>query len=88
MAVVGSNGLAGTMPPHCGQIALGFFFATLGLNVARDIVPPKIRRFMPVPMAIGEKHIYIVTITYRGAALLICFPQSKRLHALELPDGR
>ena len=53
MAVVGSQGLRGTMPPHCGALALLFFFVTLGLNIARDVVPSAYRRFMPVPMAIG-----------------------------------
>lgn len=54
MAVVSSQGLSGTMPPHCGSLALIFFFVTLVLNIGRDVAPPKYRRFMPVPMAIGE----------------------------------
>ena len=54
MAVVGSQGLGGTLPPYCGRLALLFFFFTLALNIARDVAPPRYRRYMPVPMAIGE----------------------------------
>ncbi len=42
------------MPAHCGTLSLVFFLFTLALNLARDLAPPSRRRFMPVPMAIGE----------------------------------
>jgi hypothetical protein len=42
------------MPPHCDALSLLFFLVTLALNLGRDLAPPAYRRFMPVPMAIGE----------------------------------
>lgn len=53
MAVVASQGIRGAMPPHCGPFVLAFFFFTIGLNVARDLAPQRVRRYLPVPMAIG-----------------------------------
>ena len=53
MAVAGSQGLSGAMPPYCGTLALIFFFAILGLNLARDLAPAAWRKVLPVPMAMG-----------------------------------
>ena len=70
MAVVGSQGLDGSLPPYCGRLALLFFFLTMALNVARDMAPPSYRRYMPVPMAIGECND---TPTRISASLFKCF---------------
>ena len=53
MAVVGSQGLSNTMPPHCGSLVLAFFLGIIALNALRDASPPRVRRFLPFPMAIG-----------------------------------
>lgn len=53
MAVAGSQGLSGAMPPHCGTLALIFFIAVIIMNLARDSAPPAYRKYMPVPMAMG-----------------------------------
>nr|GEU39070.1 retrovirus-related Pol polyprotein LINE-1 [Tanacetum cinerariifolium] len=43
----------GALPNHCLSLCYGFFAAAILINVARDTVPKKWARFIPIPMAIA-----------------------------------
>ncbi|CAN1307083.1 Probable metal-nicotianamine transporter YSL6 [Linum perenne] len=52
MAILGVEGLS-QLPKHCLEMCCGFFVAALVMNVFRDVVPGKVSRFVPIPMAMA-----------------------------------
>ncbi|KAL0670098.1 hypothetical protein Bca4012_032802 [Brassica carinata] len=52
MAILGIEGFA-KLPKHCLALCCGFFVAALVVNLVRDITPPKISKFTPLPMAMA-----------------------------------
>ena len=52
MAILGIEGFA-KLPKHCLALCCGFFLAALVVNLVRDITPPKISKFTPLPMAMA-----------------------------------
>lgn len=52
MALIGVQGFS-ALPSHCLELCCGFFAFAVGLNVMRDLVPPKVSQFIPIPMAMA-----------------------------------
>ncbi|PWA91798.1 oligopeptide transporter, OPT superfamily [Artemisia annua] len=52
LAILGVEGF-GALPKHCLSLCYGFFAAATLINVARDTVPKKWARFIPIPMAMA-----------------------------------
>ncbi|KAK3158604.1 hypothetical protein QOZ80_2AG0139270 [Eleusine coracana subsp. coracana] len=52
MAILGVEGFS-SLPRHCLTLTAGFFAFAFILSVARDIVPHKYAKFVPLPMAMA-----------------------------------
>ncbi|KAG9158271.1 hypothetical protein Leryth_000408 [Lithospermum erythrorhizon] len=52
MAILGVEGFS-ELPNHCLAFCLVFFFAALAINFLRDVAPPKVAQFIPIPMAMA-----------------------------------
>ena len=52
MAILGTQGF-GALPTHCLEMFAGAFFAAFALSLARDALPPRAARFVPIPTAMG-----------------------------------
>jgi OPT family oligopeptide transporter len=52
MAILGVQGI-GTLPKHCLELCIGFFVGAIVMNLARDLAPPGVARFIPLPMAMA-----------------------------------
>ncbi|KAK1408765.1 hypothetical protein QVD17_40797 [Tagetes erecta] len=52
LAILGVEGF-GSLPKHCLSLCYGLFAAAILINVARDTVPKKWARFIPIPMAMA-----------------------------------
>lgn len=56
MAILGVQGFS-ALPHHCLELCYGFFAFAVGINFAKDFLPPKIGKWMPLPMAMGVPFI-------------------------------
>ncbi|VVB09463.1 unnamed protein product [Arabis nemorensis] len=52
MAILGIEGFV-QLPKHCLALCCGFFIAALIVNLIKDITPPMISKFIPLPMAMA-----------------------------------
>ncbi|KAM0841093.1 hypothetical protein ACQ4PT_059229 [Festuca glaucescens] len=52
MAILGVQGI-GSLPEHCLELCIGFFVSAIVLNLARDLTPPGVAQFIPLPMAMA-----------------------------------
>uniref|UniRef100_A0A383W0U8 Uncharacterized protein n=1 Tax=Tetradesmus obliquus TaxID=3088 RepID=A0A383W0U8_TETOB len=52
MGLIGTEGFS-ALPKHCGTLMLAFFVGGMLLCLARDLLPKKVGRFVPSPMAMG-----------------------------------
>ncbi|GLU17579.1 hypothetical protein SLE2022_339400 [Rubroshorea leprosula] len=52
MAILGVEGFS-ALPHHCLQLCYGFFAFAVAVNLVRDFCPPKIGKWMPLPMAMA-----------------------------------
>ncbi|KAK3018823.1 hypothetical protein RJ639_003451 [Escallonia herrerae] len=52
MAILGVQGFS-ALPQHCLQLCYGFFAFAAGINLVKDLSPPKIGQWMPLPMAMA-----------------------------------
>ncbi|WVZ86591.1 hypothetical protein U9M48_033346 [Paspalum notatum var. saurae] len=52
MAILGVEGFS-ALPRHCLQMCAGFFAFAVLANLARDFLPPRFARFVPLPMAMA-----------------------------------
>nr|CAD1843630.1 unnamed protein product [Ananas comosus var. bracteatus] len=52
MAILGVDGF-GSLPKHCLTLCFVFFAAAIVINLIRDLVPQKVARFIPLPMAMA-----------------------------------
>ncbi|PNT69110.1 hypothetical protein BRADI_3g49491v3 [Brachypodium distachyon] len=52
MAILGVNGFS-SLPKHCLTLCYGMFAVAVLVNLVRDLVPEKVSRFIPVPMAMA-----------------------------------
>lgn len=52
LAIIGVQGFS-ALPQNCLQLCYGFFAAALAINLVRDLAPPKIGRWMPIPTAMA-----------------------------------
>ena len=52
MAILGTQGF-GALPTHCLELFAALFAASFALALARDALPPRVGRFVPIPTAMG-----------------------------------
>ncbi|XP_042511614.1 metal-nicotianamine transporter YSL3-like [Macadamia integrifolia] len=52
MAILGVQGFS-ALPHHCLQLCYGFFAFAVGTNLLRDLSPPYIANWVPLPMAMA-----------------------------------
>ncbi|CAL5030759.1 unnamed protein product [Urochloa decumbens] len=52
MAILGVEGFS-ALPKHCLQLCAGFFAFAVAANVARDFLPRRLARLVPLPMAMA-----------------------------------
>ncbi|TKW05529.1 hypothetical protein SEVIR_7G182400v4 [Setaria viridis] len=52
MAILGVDGFS-SLPKHCLTLCYVFFAAAIAVNLVRDLVPKKVARFIPLPMAMA-----------------------------------
>ncbi|KAJ4759625.1 YELLOW STRIPE like 3 [Rhynchospora pubera] len=52
MAILGVEGL-GSLPKNCLTLCFVFFAAAIVINLLRDLAPEKIRKYIPLPMAMA-----------------------------------
>ncbi|WJZ82091.1 hypothetical protein VitviT2T_001882 [Vitis vinifera] len=52
MAILGVEGVA-ALPQHCLQLCYSFFAFAVVVNMVKDLCPPKIGRWMPLPMCMA-----------------------------------
>ena len=52
MAILGVDGFS-KLPRHCLTLCCVFFAGAIALNVAKDLAPRKVARFIPLPMAMA-----------------------------------
>ncbi|PAN39188.1 hypothetical protein PAHAL_7G226600 [Panicum hallii] len=52
MAILGVDGFS-SLPKHCLTLCYVFFAAAIAVNLARDLAPKKVARFIPLPMAMA-----------------------------------
>lgn len=52
MAILGVQGFS-ALPRHCLQLCYGFFGFAVAVNLIRDLGPPKVGKWMPLPMAMA-----------------------------------
>jgi len=52
MAILGTQGF-GALPAHCLELFGGCFALSFGIALAKDILPAKVARFLPIPTAAG-----------------------------------
>uniref|UniRef100_A0A0E0KTD7 Uncharacterized protein n=1 Tax=Oryza punctata TaxID=4537 RepID=A0A0E0KTD7_ORYPU len=52
MAIIGVEGFS-ALPKHCLQLCAGFFAFAVLVNLARDFLPRRYGRYMPLPMAMA-----------------------------------
>ncbi|KAF8413380.1 hypothetical protein HHK36_001361 [Tetracentron sinense] len=52
MAILGVQGFS-ALPRHCLQLCYGFFSFAVVVNILRDLSPPKIGKWAPLPMAMA-----------------------------------
>ncbi|KAK3144204.1 hypothetical protein QOZ80_4AG0310030 [Eleusine coracana subsp. coracana] len=52
MAILGVDGFS-SLPEHCLTLCYVFFAAAIVINLVRDLAPPRVARFVPLPMAMA-----------------------------------
>ncbi|KAL7165653.1 hypothetical protein ACSBR2_041349 [Camellia fascicularis] len=52
IAILGVQGFS-VLPYHCLQLCYGFFAFAVGINLVKDFFPPRIGKWMPLPMAMA-----------------------------------
>ncbi|CAN8265027.1 unnamed protein product [Cochlearia groenlandica] len=52
MAIIGVQGLS-ALPEHCLELCYGFFAFAVAANLARDLLPKKLGKWIPLPMAMA-----------------------------------
>ncbi|KAJ6842569.1 putative metal-nicotianamine transporter YSL14 [Iris pallida] len=52
MAILGVEGF-GSLPKHCLTLCYIFFAAAVAVNLVRDLVPKRVSRYIPLPMAMA-----------------------------------
>ena len=52
LAILGVQGFS-MLPHHCLQLCGGFFAFAVGVNLVKDFSPPKVGKWLPLPMAMA-----------------------------------
>lgn len=52
LAILGVQGFS-VLPRHCLQLCCGFFSFAVGINLVKDFSPPKVGKWLPLPMAMA-----------------------------------
>ncbi|XP_047333917.1 metal-nicotianamine transporter YSL1-like [Impatiens glandulifera] len=75
MAILGVEGFS-ALPTHCLQLCYGSFAFAVALNLVKDLSPPRIARWMPLPMAMAVPFLvgaYFAIDMCVGSLLVLLF---------------
>lgn len=75
MAILGVEGFS-ALPRHCVQLCYGFFAFAVMVNLIRDFSPPKIGKWMPLPMVMGVPFLvgaYFAIDMFTGSVIVFAW---------------
>jgi len=83
MAILGVDGFS-SLPKNCLTLCYVFFAAAIVINLIRDLVPKKVSRFIPIPMAMAIPFYigaYFAVDMFIGTAILFVWQRLDRAKA-------
>jgi OPT family oligopeptide transporter len=83
MAVLGVDGFS-SLPENCLTLCYVFFAAAIVINLIRDLVPKKVSRFIPIPMAMAIPFYigaYFAVDMFVGTVILFVWQRLDRAKA-------
>jgi OPT family oligopeptide transporter len=83
MAVLGVDGFS-SLPKNCLTLCYVFFAAAIIINLIRDLVPKKVSRFIPIPMAMAIPFYigaYFAVDMFVGTVILFVWQRLDRAKA-------
>ncbi|PAN39186.1 hypothetical protein PAHAL_7G226500 [Panicum hallii] len=83
MAILGVDGFS-SLPKNCLTLCYVFFAAAIVINLIRDLVPKKLSRFIPIPMAMAIPFYlgaYFAVDMFIGTAILFVWQRLGRAKA-------
>ncbi|XP_062184465.1 probable metal-nicotianamine transporter YSL12 [Phragmites australis] len=83
MAILGVDGFS-SLPKNCLTLCYVFFAAAIVINLIRDLVPPKVARFIPLPMAMAIPFYigsYFAIDMFIGTAILFAWEMVSKAKA-------
>ncbi|XP_004309544.1 PREDICTED: metal-nicotianamine transporter YSL1-like [Fragaria vesca subsp. vesca] len=83
MAILGVEGFS-ALPRHCVQLCYGFFAFAVMVNLIRDFSPPKIGKWMPLPMVMGVPFLvgaYFAIDMFIGSVIVFAWHRLDSMNA-------
>lgn len=83
MAILGVDGLS-VLPKHCLTLCYIFFAAAFATNLIKDLVPNKVSKFIPIPMAVAIPFYlgpYFAIDMSIGSVILFCWEWMNKAEA-------
>ncbi|RWW87560.1 hypothetical protein BHE74_00003605 [Ensete ventricosum] len=83
MAILGVDGFS-SLPKHCLTLCYIFFALAIAINLARDLSPKKVARFIPIPMAMAIPFYigsYFAIDMFVGSVILFIWEQLNKAKA-------
>ncbi|KAG2652537.1 hypothetical protein PVAP13_1NG360100 [Panicum virgatum] len=83
MAILGVDGF-GSLPKNCLTLCYIFFAVAIAINLVRDLVPHKVSRFIPLPMAMAIPFYigsYFAIDMFLGSAILFVWSRLNKAKA-------
>ncbi|CAL9109050.1 unnamed protein product [Musa textilis] len=83
MAILGVDGFS-SLPKHCLTLCYIFFALAIAINLARDLSPKKVARFIPIPMAMAIPFYigsYFAIDMFVGSVILFVWEQLNKAKA-------
>ena len=83
MALIGVQGFS-ALPSHCLQLCYHFFAFAILLNILRDMLPSRVSRFIPIPMAMAIPFYigaYFAIDMFIGSVILFLWERTNKREA-------
>uniref|UniRef100_A0A0A9CJ63 Uncharacterized protein n=1 Tax=Arundo donax TaxID=35708 RepID=A0A0A9CJ63_ARUDO len=83
VAILGVDGVS-SLPKNCLTLCYVFFFAAIVINLIRDLVPKKVSKFIPIPMAMAIPFYigaYFAIDMFVGTVILFVWQRLNRAKA-------
>ncbi|RCV33334.1 hypothetical protein SETIT_7G075900v2 [Setaria italica] len=83
MAILGIKGFS-ALPMHCVEICCAAFFLALAISLLKDVTPPNVSRFIPIPIAMAAPFYvgaYFGVDMFIGTVILFAWQKLNREEA-------